>query len=199
MRFAGQYFDNETRLHYNYFRDYDPETGRYISSDPIGLAGGLNTYGYALQNPLTYVDPDGKQPICAVWPLGTLTCAIVTAGIVLQAKQCSDGIDNVSEGFKAVGNLRSLEEELIDCVSERLCDSEKEQALQGAINEADRTFRKNTVEAIKNLGTSVRGTTMSGPIPTTIPDAAASAIVDILNSFIAKVSLSISIFIKTRW
>jgi hypothetical protein len=66
------------------------------------------------------------------WFLGTLTCAKVTVGIVLQAKECSDGIDNVSEGFKAVGNLRSLEEELIDCVSERLCDSDKEQALQGA-------------------------------------------------------------------
>lgn len=58
-RFAGQYFDSETRLHYNYFRDYDPEIGRYISSDPIGLTGGLNTYGYVGGNPLLYVDPLG--------------------------------------------------------------------------------------------------------------------------------------------
>ncbi len=62
LRFAGQYFDSETNLHYNFFRDYDPETGRYLSSDPIGLVGGLNTYGYALQNPLTYTDPDGLAP-----------------------------------------------------------------------------------------------------------------------------------------
>ena len=41
LRFAGQYFDTETNLHYNYFRDYNPVTGRYLSSDPIGLAGGL--------------------------------------------------------------------------------------------------------------------------------------------------------------
>jgi RHS repeat-associated protein len=63
LRFAGQYFDNETRLHYNYFRNYDPETGRYISSDPIGLAGGLNVYGYASGNPLIYTDPLGLRRI----------------------------------------------------------------------------------------------------------------------------------------
>ena len=44
LRLPGQYFDNETGKHYNYFRDYDPASGRYIESDPIGLKGGLSTY-----------------------------------------------------------------------------------------------------------------------------------------------------------
>ncbi len=56
LRFPGQYYDGETGLHYNYFRDYDPETGRYVESDPIGLIGGFNTYSYVIDNPLGRFD-----------------------------------------------------------------------------------------------------------------------------------------------
>lgn len=57
--FPGQYWDEETRTWHNGFRDYDPYTGRYIQSDPIGLGGGLNTYVYADANPVNFIDPLG--------------------------------------------------------------------------------------------------------------------------------------------
>jgi RHS repeat-associated protein len=55
----GQYYDAETGLNYNYYRDYDPTIGRYIESDPIGLQGGLNMYGYVGGNPIGDSDQEG--------------------------------------------------------------------------------------------------------------------------------------------
>jgi len=61
FRFPGQYYDQETGLHYNYFRDYHPSIGRYIQPDPIGLWGGINPYTYARNNPVNFVDPRGQS------------------------------------------------------------------------------------------------------------------------------------------
>ena len=63
LRFQGQWFDAETGLHYNRFRYYDPQVGRFISPDPLGLFGGPNEFTYA-PNPIGWVDPYGLAKRC---------------------------------------------------------------------------------------------------------------------------------------
>ena len=61
LRFPGQFYDQQTGLHYNYYRDYDPTTGRFLESDPLGLRGGMNSYVYVGSNPTSRTDPLGLQ------------------------------------------------------------------------------------------------------------------------------------------
>ncbi|MCS2147573.1 RHS repeat-associated core domain-containing protein [Scandinavium manionii] len=76
LRFAGQYADEESGLHYNRFRYYDTETGQYLTPDPIGLLGGVNPYGY-VHNPLGWIDPLGL----ASWQIdGDRTTEILQGG-----------------------------------------------------------------------------------------------------------------------
>jgi len=65
FRFPGQYYDSETGLNYNYFRTYDPTNGGYTQSDPIGLNGGMNSFGYVGGNPINGVDPFGLTALPA--------------------------------------------------------------------------------------------------------------------------------------
>lgn len=73
LRMPGQEFDLDTGLYHNGFRDYVPGWGRYLESDPIGLAGGLNTYAYANGNPVSSIDPSGlcsAQEVAALARIG---------------------------------------------------------------------------------------------------------------------------------
>lgn len=88
LRFAGQYYDTESGLHYNYFRDYDPETGLYVESDPIGLNGGLNTYGYVGANPVGNIDPLGLQT--------AILCPRVTIGFEGMTAGCPGSVPRPS-------------------------------------------------------------------------------------------------------
>ncbi len=83
LRFPGQYFDAETGLNYNYFRYYDPKTGRYTQTDPIGLTGGMNPYVYAGDNPARFIDPDGKlfMQIVAVVLVGAIVAELIVEAL----------------------------------------------------------------------------------------------------------------------
>ncbi len=68
LRFPGQYLDSESGLNQNWFRDYDPSIGRYVESDPSGIDGGVNVYGYVESAPITHEDPKGLAPLDGALP-----------------------------------------------------------------------------------------------------------------------------------
>jgi len=96
LRFAGQYFDEETGTHYNYFRDYEPGLGRYLQQDPIGLGGGVNVYGYVDGRPKNLIDPLGLQAYMC-------RNAGIEAWCDEPKETCCDGIEECFDGNDAVG------------------------------------------------------------------------------------------------
>ncbi len=92
VRFPEQYYDVESGLYDNYFRYYDPGTGRYITSDPIGLVGVLNTYEYVGGNPVHLLDPNGLY--------GTPIHGIITVAAMI-----SKGENPMTSAFVAGTNM----------------------------------------------------------------------------------------------
>jgi RHS repeat-associated protein len=105
LRLPGQYADEETGLHYNDRRYYDPDTGRYITQDPIGLAGGGNLYRYADADPAGVVDPTGEiVPAVAVavdaaivYGRCVLSCMLETAAANAITGECNNWGTNAKE------------------------------------------------------------------------------------------------------
>jgi RHS repeat-associated protein len=91
----GQYYDAEIGTNYNYARDYDPTTGRYEQSDPVGLLGGLGTFTYSQSNPISLSDPTGRQAILYLGAGVVVVGACGVLGCVLWANyHCSISYPN---------------------------------------------------------------------------------------------------------
>jgi len=150
LRFPGQYFDSETGLHYNYFRDYDPSTGRYIQSDPVGLVGGINTYAYAQANPGGLADPSGETP-----PVPVPQVAVGTAAFLF-GKAVAEGIGaavDIGLQVQFVAERNEQKQVLADACSHGVpgaCDAASQMEEQ-TINEEISDVGKKGVEVIKNV------------------------------------------------
>ncbi len=148
LRFPGQRFDSASGLNYNYFRDYEPGTGRYSQSDPIGLNGGISMYGYVSGNPYTYSDELGLSEFlkgCAIGSQGGSwsECAAKCGAKVLGLEDFID-VGLVASGQPISGTKRF-----------RTPGSSRGTSLAGMA--ADRTFGRTRFPAGARLPTIVGG------------------------------------------
>ena len=132
QRFPGQYYDEETGLHYNYFRDYDPSTGRYAQSDPIGLGGGVNVFACVTGNPVGYMDP-----------FGLVKKSVVPKEVV---ENVQDFVNTVTQKALTPEQITSLTDKVISEVSVFQVPS-----LLGFKNGMPVELTKNQVETIKKI------------------------------------------------
>jgi RHS repeat-associated protein len=113
MRLPGQYFDKETNLHYNYFRDYDPVLGRYVESDPIGLRAGLNTFSYAWGSPLLYMDPLGLDVTICFY--SDAAAALGHIGFGVGQEKGTSGYYPTGDSLGSPGEVKKDEQQMKEC------------------------------------------------------------------------------------
>jgi RHS repeat-associated protein len=137
----GQYYDQETGLHYNYFRYYNPQTGRYVTPDPIGLEGGINLFAYVENNPVNLIDPYGLLGWDTV-----IRQLLKQAAKYLLKKGMGDPLERGAEQEREWLKERYLQEYvrcLEDCEKNKLCNQDQ----FGCVEKCSKEYRRK-VEAL---------------------------------------------------
>jgi len=151
LRFPGQYFDKETNTHYNINRDYNPVTGRYIQSDPIGFDGGVNTYLYVGANPLVNIDVEGKLGLDTVGK-------VIVQGIVWSGRKIYSWFKSL---FIKSLNFTPAQEARLKTIKEIIHNLEVRKSLTGEILDTGHIIklennRKGLIKAINALKNSLK-------------------------------------------
>ena len=156
LRFPGQYYDQETGTHYNYFRDYDPNTGRYVQSDPIGLKGGINTYSYVNNDPLHRIDPRGLADETPDWrstPPGKCSPERYAVLVAIKLEACSKPFS--CRGIKECGEIARRTSNAYACLQARKnvmneCFGGGDAAHRGAVDDVNRAIGRCIKNANEN-------------------------------------------------
>ncbi|MBS6212277.1 MAG: RHS domain-containing protein, partial [Proteus hauseri] len=154
IRLPGQQYDDESGLHYNRHRYYNPGLGRYTTQDPIGLEGGWNPYAYPL-NPITEIDPQGLNPLI-LGVAALMSCGLLSSAGVIQSGQQhrdqygrkvnpeADKLTNEHKsGLNPGGNCTPQDLSDLQNEKNRLCNQSRACAPQMPRNEILRRYEVN--------------------------------------------------------
>jgi RHS repeat-associated protein len=183
IRLPGQHHDRETGLYYNRHRYYDPKRGAYINQDPIGLDGGVNLYQYAWNSPTNATDPKGLLTV-----LGGVLLALAGAAVYCTCKAMFSGGKKMEKGSENIRRGQEKKADLAECLGKQATQGYKAcprtgEALQEQHSQGIDQVRQGIGQASEGaveLATSVPNTSITGPAPTSVGEAAGSGITSII-------------------